>query len=64
MAACVFLDPQRIKMTSDDKRAVKSCRVTLRLVLDMMVLDEIVQTGSRAFRQISEISGSGELPGS
>jgi hypothetical protein len=30
----------------------------------MMVLDEIVQTGSRAFRQISEISGSDELLGS
>ncbi len=48
-------------MTSDDKQTVKSCRVTFRLVLAMIVLDEIAQAGSQSFRQISEISGANEL---
>ena len=38
------------QVTSHDKRVVKSCRVTFRHVLAMIVLDEIVQVGSQSFR--------------
>jgi len=58
MAIYIFLVPQRIEMTSDDKRdvksCVKSCRVTFRLAPAILVLEECAQASPQSFRWLRE----------